>query len=882
MTEPEKLVPEGGPGVEEKHENTVFKDGVENTTTNWDSEVDPTMWTTVTSDSNLGSFLARPVSIFTGTWEDNPFTEYLRPWELWADRTSITSKLSNFAYLRGNLKVRIVVNGSPFLYGKTIVGYQPLPDFSQTYKILKVNNTSTTTTKGQCWAAYFTPSIHGFFDASLEHSLEMELPMILPRDSIRLFSENTGNNTVDTNMDLHAMGELVISCMNLLRVANPEGASTPQVNYTIFAWMEDCQVYMPTRGVITPAMAGKSKSKRKPKKSNATRPGKGISMAVSAVNTIKDEYHETVSGDITVSGVASAIADIGDQLSSVPVIGPFAMAGSIAANGVAGIAKIFGWSMPTTQEQSSFVQQMVGPHLAATEGSYMGYKLSVDPKNCVTCDPRVMNAPTEDELCIAAMASRKSYFATFQWQKADQPSSNSMIIARIAVHPMMQYEYGIVVDSTTMKIPTPLSFASLPFNYWRGNITYTFQCVASKYHRGRVAIVYEPNIREQQTLSTSVPTDYNTNYIHVLDISELDGHSITIPWTTSRPALENFVSLRGQFNNAYIPNNASSALNLDTINLVPSCNGFFEIRVVNELQGPTPDPAPVEINVFAHCDDLSLWSPKNVSNTFLTNRAPIQPAMMASADNEPVTDMGYDNHTYMLPDNSKQQLSQVLFGERIASFRTLLKRFSVLGIVDESTFTAGSDTHYNVIMPPYPVFADYIGPSPPSAQVSFLERFDYFNYLRYAFVGMRGSYRYRFNTAYTDESLSSKLAALSYSESNPFYSGSYRSGGLDTEIVNVGTMTSAGNMPLAVEVPYYTSDRFKPASDRLGSWNYISLIPYDDIGFGSWGNNLVSFSYGSPTTVLTDGKVSASISSAAGDDFTFMYFVGCPPRFHIP
>ncbi len=87
------------------------------------------------STLGLAEFLARPTLIGTHTWTTSAFSTTLNyVWSSFLDNAVIKNKLQNFAYIRGDLKVKLIVNCSPFYYGALIAYYEPIetPTLSST------------------------------------------------------------------------------------------------------------------------------------------------------------------------------------------------------------------------------------------------------------------------------------------------------------------------------------------------------------------------------------------------------------------------------------------------------------------------------------------------------------------------------------------------------------------------------------------------------------------------------------------------------------------------------------------------------------------------------------------------------------------------------
>merc|ERR1712007_377482 len=111
-----------------------------------------------------------------------------------------------------------------------------------------------------------------------------------------------------------------------------------------------------------------------------------------------------------------------------------------------------------------------------------------------------------DELCIGAISSRKSYIGTFVW--TDEDLSMSQVLWNSTVSPNLGVALGSIpslVDPTfdqNVFQDSALAFSSRPFTFWRGSINFTFEVVCSRFHRGKLLIRYEPNIRQYDLTET--------------------------------------------------------------------------------------------------------------------------------------------------------------------------------------------------------------------------------------------------------------------------------------------------------------------------------------------------------------------------------------------
>ncbi len=75
----------------------------------------------------LANFLKRPVQIQSYTWtEATLFDETFNPWNDYFSNAVIKNKIENYAYVRCNLKLKIVINSSPFYYSLLGAFYEPM------------------------------------------------------------------------------------------------------------------------------------------------------------------------------------------------------------------------------------------------------------------------------------------------------------------------------------------------------------------------------------------------------------------------------------------------------------------------------------------------------------------------------------------------------------------------------------------------------------------------------------------------------------------------------------------------------------------------------------------------------------------------------------
>lgn len=316
------------------------------------------------SGSRLGDFLSRPVAIHSFSWAEGSTTAVqlqMNPWNMYFNTALIKNKINNFARIRCKLKLKFVVNASPFYFGAMRVVYTPISN-----GVLDAYETSGAQIK-------LSQLPGGFIYPADMTTFEMELPFLWPHAWLE----------VGTLSEFTAMGRLQYILYSKLRSAN--GSTSTNVNITCYAWAEDVE------------LAGLTS---------------GLSLQ-------SDEYEE--SG--VISGPASAVAKIAGRLTDAPVIGPLAMATQVGAQAVSSIASLFGFSNPPVINDVSGFQPKAFHAFSNVETSMPMDKLSVDPKNEVTIDRTVVGANSDDELVITTFAGKDSFLFGTLWTDAYAPGT---------------------------------------------------------------------------------------------------------------------------------------------------------------------------------------------------------------------------------------------------------------------------------------------------------------------------------------------------------------------------------------------------------------------------------------------------------------------------
>lgn len=508
-----------------------------------------------TSDDVAG-FFERPQVIFTDEWTPGvTYHQVIDPWSLFFENPRVLEKLRNFYLLRAQLHVKVVVNSSPFYYGRLMVSYNPM-SFIDSYTFNRPGIQEDFIQASQ------RPSV--VINPSADEVAEMTLPYIYPRSALIIPDQEWKN-----------MGSLTIADLNILQNAN--NVIDP-ITITVFCWASNVSYAQPTSVPIP----------------------------------VQGEY-ENAHPTGVVSAPASAVARYAAKLAHVPLIGKYARATELLSSAVGETATLFGYSKPriATPQISTVSDQ--ARRLANYNSADICETLALDVKQEVTIDPRVTGCDGADQMALVPLAMRESYLTTFNWDTSAPPAQ---LLFNTPVTPLL---YGVNDDQVFF---TPMGWVSLPFRYWRGSLKFRFEVVASKFHRGRLRLTYDP--------AYQATSEYNVNYSKIIDI--VDGADVTmqVGWAQGVPYLP-------------IPNTPLTAPLYSTSPItsrVSGANGILSMFVVNSLTTPNDSVANVTINVYVSaCDDFEIQGPNtgNLEGLIINQNAvnPITPISPPANPNVP-------------------------------------------------------------------------------------------------------------------------------------------------------------------------------------------------------------------------------------------------------
>lgn len=825
--------------LESQHQNVHFSDQTPQWDYTVDSMPDPTFNIADTDDASLGNFFSRPVKIQSYTWATGMnLSEMFNPWQDFFENPRVLNRITNFNLLRCKLKVRIVLNGNGFHYGRAIASYIPLHNLDAFTKDRPFFIQDVV-------AASQRP--HVYLDPTTSQGGTLTLPFVWYENALRIPSQ-----------EWREMGDISIHSMQNLKHAN---GATDQVIVSVFAWAEEVSLSIPT----------------------ANEPG-ALSPQMGEVFTpqAKDEY-----GTGPISRPAGIVAKAAGALSNIPGIGMYARATQMAANAASGIASMFGYSRPVTLADIEPYKPTYLGNMCNTNVPDTSQKLTLDAKQELTVDPRVMGLGSTDEMTIKSIAQRESFLTQFGWAVAD---SAETLLWNSEVSPVLWNELTGTNDELHMPA---CCFAALPFKRWRGSMKFRFQIVASSFHKGRLKITYDP--------SYPLTNEYNTNYTYIIDLAKERDFTVEIGWGNEKSLINHRNPIQDT-----IPY-STTALGADPGN---KANGIISVYVVNDLTVPNSTANnDIEVNVFVSAgDDFEVFDPdsRNIEDLvwFQPQMGEVFTPQMAEVEGQPMNQPDADL-TKREDEPMKEEPSQtiaptlsdqdhticVYYGDPVTSFRQCLKRYNYHSAVTP----LGAITTPTMINLRNSNFPYYRGYAPGAVHETIVPvaatpynycKMTLLNYITPAFTCRRGGLRWKyFRTGgnYTEGTsfmmVARDASSVSGYDQQETAMITQASGGpfdrvRQAEVLIPHTwdgavVTSTDHNPVVeAEIPFYSNVRFFPAKQA---------------NLTGAGQGFTQFHWLSTIWVAASAK-SALIHSfvSVGEDFTLGFFTGAPVAWRVP
>nr|AWK77868.1 polyprotein [Renmark bee virus 4] len=787
-------------GAEEKIENLTDVGGMPTEDFSKGVSVDMTHDTAYM----IQNFFTRPIELSLQSVPLNSrYFVSLNPWTAITSEPSFRAKYRNYSFMRANLKIKVSVSGSLNHYGRIMIGYVPLVAYNNIANFYDGAGSLYDFAR----LSYMSQLKHSIvLDVADNEPVEATFPFISFNPMARLYNQQTNANAGNLN-DFANMGKIWVAVLNQVSCVNNVAATA--LSLQMYGWLEDVTMCQPTATVIS----------------------------------IVTESKELKQG--VVERVASAGADLAGSLTVVPGLQPFARASQITLKGIAELAALFGFSMPNmpiSENKPNYVKNEPFLNAVNTISYNMGKKMTMDPLQEVILGSGVFGV-TEDEMAIFAMARKWSLLDQFVWANADSPLNS--INWKAAVTPLNAVLGPISAPNAFIQ-PTALAFAAQPFAYWHGTIEYRFEVVNSRFHRGKIMILFDPNMAQYSLITATIKL--NKQNAIILDIQESNQVTVCVRWNRHRfwqPCnLNNQVGLQSVGTN-FLRTLTSTGVDRYT-------NGFIVVTPFTKLQ--SPDNSSVGVNVYIRAGEDFAVNQLNITNN---------PRIRTTTQSNDVS----TEEVSCVELNEKvleaRHKSGLHFGEQPVSFRSYLKRFYKTGTGSVIATTSSTYQWTGLYLP------DNANPWGTAGG----NVMDLMSYLRPAYIGYRGSVRKRLRAWGLHYAAGDHVKVYQNMPSTTVtatgFTDSATSGCDHNGTATFVPFTNAG---VEVELPFYSISLFWPAGvDTSSTMSGLSDSQWESI---QTYNYLSTFEISGNNTAQTLRVVE---ETAYGDDSSLIYFIAAAP-----
>jgi len=459
-----------------------------------------------------------------------------------------------------------------------------------------------------------------------------------------------------------------------------------------------------------------------------------------------------------------------------------------------------------------------------------------------------------DEMAIQYITQTPNFFKSVIWNTQTEAGE---YITTIPVHP--NYYSNLIINNTTLPLtiyrqPTHLAYVCSAFSRWRGDITFRFKFVKTKFHSGRLRVSFVPQLESE---FDALPVlDLNRAYSTVIDIRNRSEFDFEVPFVYPQP-----------WSDCSNPQNTLNSASNPHLGLT----GFVVVDVINKLVAPSDIVSPkidILIEVCAgknfevsvpkqpYYVPVPKMLPRAVFKTVETVNAQSLSGLFLDSRSEAQTT---DSHTplFEVQRNAAEGAADALtIGERVVSLRQLFQRFQ---IVSRPT-TPTTPTQALQIIPMASLNIPQVYRTQPVSNY-----FDYFLPL-YAFY--RGSMRTKIIANYDTRMINQ--VGVSLYEDYPIHS--------DTTFVSLQTKP-VGQPPQTIHfpslegavensIPFYNTYSL----NYTPFYQQASLInTYDPQAFVRSKTPGISID-----NVPVVAGSSFSIARAIGEDFTAGFLLGAP------
>lgn len=592
------------------------------------------------SEVSLNEFLSRPIRIGTFTWTPGiPFVALPQNvYSLFFSNPRNINRLAGYRYMKADLCVSFLINGTSFHYGCILASAWIRP-FNDSY----AGQTSGFVIASQRPHVMLTPS-----NAT---GGCLRLPMATSHNGISIVPD-----PFDLSRTVYA-----INFDELVPLAHTNAVTDP-VTITMMAWAENVVLAAPT-----------------------------------ALNPIGYVPQSGEYGKGVISKPAATLAHMAGKLTNAPYIGRYMLATSMFSNATAVVASAFGYSKPVIVSDYVKALHRTAPNMASANEHEPIHKLALDEKQEVTIDPTVTGFESKDEMTLSSIVTKEAIMTVFTYPQA---APVNQVLFQGLVTPML-YNIANFTPSTNISFDmVPMCWMGAAMTNWRGTIIYRFRCIKSAFHRGRLKIAHEPSsilavtqdnvnnsviwdISEQDEIEVAVGWANYWPYLQCRVLEPTLAGTFANPYTITSSGAPVPLVTNGFYENGILTLSVINELNVPQALASPPVGIVVSVRAGDDFEfyGPTD-----------RCIKRIRYTPQS-------GHAGGRDGRDQSGTSQSAYTFEKAQNLHYLGPKLTSPMSVICHGDPVVSLRVLLKRYMFEGAY---VMVATANSSYRLIMSAFP------------------------------------------------------------------------------------------------------------------------------------------------------------------------------------
>lgn len=526
----------------------------------------------------------------------------------------------------------------------------------------------------------------------------------------------------------------------------------------------------------------------------------------------------------------SSISLVAGKLGGIPLLSSVAHPVSWASDLAASVSGAFGWSRPHNSEHGQImVPYNNAVRMTNVDVADSSTKLGYFDRNQLE-DVVGFSGTDMDEMSLAYVQSISAFTQSISWNLTDAPYTR---LAELFCCPR-DYYTTTVQGGVNITHMSPVCFVSTFFSLYRGSLRFTFKLVKTEFHSGRLQISFFPTdpIFGTQT-SPNVP---DCAYLHreIIDIRDKTEFTFIAPWTS----FSQYKSMNGTDRHY----------------------GRVLVDVLDQLVAPSSvSPSITMLIEISGADDLEFAQPGVPTWSTCLQYVPQAGGNTCLIVSE---DIGQSER------QNTGASARACIGERVTSFRQIVKRFSTFLKPGTAGWNATATRLY--VLPygnPVSVSDSALAVTSPT------QRGDLITAVSCCYAVMRGSVRLKFVEA-TGTTLT-KVIIGSYAKSVT---------GVDLNIAAWNTATTDSFLPNRTQAYFRTDIGGVPEVEVPFYNRFHSVATADTLMTDKTTNPVFAYSGNgtAPRQIITYDPMAVPaidpyVYRAAGEDFSLGLFVSVPP-----